>query len=197
MEDNTEGKLVSVLTDTIKKRKRKKFEFKKYYIELLKYRKQNGNVNVPVKYVAIDPNSNEEYKLGYYTWAIRVNKNRLDKGKKTEGYVLTEKQYQMLNLLEFRWKKERKFNFETFYDALLSYRELHGNLNVPVYFKTHSPTGGSEYPLGYIVSQVRKNKNKLDNGEDVDEKFTLTDKQYVMLYIIGFDFKSFIKEKLV
>ncbi len=105
--------------------------FEKFYNELLKYKKEFGNLNVPVKYIT------KGYKLGQKVHHVRT------------GYIKsTPEQVAKLNGIEFVWNA-RIEGFEKFYNELLKYKKEFGNLNVPQKYITNG------YKLGIKVHHVR------------------------------------------
>lgn len=87
----------------------------------------------------------------------------------------------LVNRLAQNIKVYNSFNFEVFCDMLLKYKEEFGDLSVPQKY-IDIETG---YLLGYIVSSVRANKKRFDNGEKVT-RYKMTAEQYLILDEMGF-----------
>ena len=189
-ETTNEGKLCSALSARIIERERT-FNFDKFVAELIKYKKEFGDLVVHASYRSKDTN----YPLGAIIMAVRCSKKKLDSNQKPHGYLLTEKQYKVLEEIGFAWKINRRvFNFDKFYAELLKYKEKFGDVHVPVAYIEE----GSDYRLGGAVARIRLHKKEEENGEILP---FLTEEQYQMLDDIGFlwdamsfNFENFVEE---
>ena len=132
--------------------------WERYYNAVAEYYKDHGHINIPVAYV--DANG---LKLG--EWLNR--QKQIKKGNKKKAVPLTEEQIERLEMLGIVWcnKFEKQWNDK--YEAAKEYYRRHGNLNVPVSYKTENGI-----LLGRWVGKQRVNKK-------------LTAKQREMLNRIG------------
>ena len=139
----------------------KSFDFDKFYRHLVEYKKKYGNLLIPAKYEI------DGYKLGKRINNIRSGKMKLD-----------DKQIKMLNDLGFVWDA-KSFDFNTFCQYLVEYKEKYGNLLIPFKYEIDG------YKLGKRINNIRSSNIKLD------------DKQIKMLNDLGFvwDAKSFDFDK--
>ena len=84
-----------------------------------KYREENGDLNVPKRYV-----TEEGYSLGAWLDTQR----RVRSGK--TGGILTPEQIARLDQLGMRWESLADLSWEKYYTAAKAYREEHGDLRV-------------------------------------------------------------------
>ncbi len=136
------------------------FDFDKFYQYLLKYQQKCGDVNVKQLYICDDG-----YKLGQKVCRIRSG-----------GIKLTEQQKAKLNELNFVWNAKRVFDFDTFYQHLVKYKETHNDVNVG-----QSYVCKDNYKLGQKITNIRAGVIRL------------TDQQKAKLGEMGFiwDARSF------
>ena len=184
------------------------FNFNQFYRELMIYRdklqaegKDITQLNVPRSAY----NEETGYNLGKFVNSIRTSKKQLDAGKKPTKYVLTAKQYEELDKIGFVWDADIKFDFDKFYRELMIYRaklEAEGKDIIRLNVRTDAYNEETKYKLGQVVSDVRKNKKKLDAGKK-PTGYVLTAEQYKMLNDIGFvwdagfDFDKFYRELMI
>ena len=135
----------------------KSFDFDKFYRHLVEYKKKYGNLLIPAKYEI------DGYRIGPKINQIRSSNIKLD-----------DKQIKMLNDLGFVWDA-KSFDFDTFYNYLVEYKEKYGDLLIPFQYEING------YKLGNRINSIRTGHIKLD------------DKQIKMLNDLGFvwDAKSF------
>lgn len=114
-----------------------------YYNACVVYYRDNGNLDVPLKYVTADG-----IRLG--TWLNNVRSTYNGKGN---GYRLSPEQIKALDDLGMLWNKRNDRLWEKGYTEAMQYRKEHGNLDVPTTYKTE--TG---YRLGGWIVDQRENK---------------------------------------
>jgi superfamily II DNA or RNA helicase len=103
-----------------------------------KYYEENGNLEVPKRYLTPDG-----YSLG--TW---IRTQRQVYANRSNG-ILTDKQIEMLDEIGMRWESSKELNWEKNFDVAKRYYQEHGNLLVPIDDKT----GGIS--LGRWIAQLR------------------------------------------
>ena len=185
------------------------FNFTQFYNELMAYKEEFGDLLVPLFYI----NGETGYKLGQIINKIRRGKKALDewnalseedktKIKKPYGCFLTGDKYQQLTVEGFTWDA-KSFDYEEFYNELMTYKEEFGDLLVPAKY-INKKTG---YKLGQTISSIRQGKKKLEwnalrEEERVKTKkptgcILLTEDKYKQLTAEGFvwDAKSFDYEE--
>lgn len=134
------------------------FSFEEFYTLLLEYKKHFGNCDVPVKYI-----SSNGLKLGILVKRVRAREIKL-----------TIEQNQMLNEAGFAWRlQSRALSFNQVFDALVKYKEAHGNCNVP--FSYISADG---IKLGRLACKLKTGERKTN------------DEQRMRLQQIGFNFQK-------
>ena len=116
----------------------KRIDWMSYYDELVQYKEQHGNCNVP-----------QDYKLnkGLGEW-VHNNRNAFRDGK------LSEQRVKMLNELDFTWKTKTQVDWKTRYAELVQFKEEYGNCNVSTHDKVY-------WQLGKWVDRMR---NEYKNG---------------------------------
>ena len=121
---------------TTERRKDNMRDFEFFWENLMEYRKQFGNVNVPQKYVIGD------YHLGRRVGYLRQKKA-----------FLPQYQVEMLNSVGFVWKLHAKNPIQSFTevcDMLEVFKKEHGHLDVPSCYTTNNGI-----KLGAIVNNIR------------------------------------------
>lgn len=111
-----------------------------YYDCAKKYFKENGNLEVPTRYI-----TEEGYALG--SWI--ANQKAIRKGT-TKG-SLTEKQVHKLDSIGMVWEDYNDLNWSKNYRAAKQYYEKHGNLEVPSKYVNEDGIS-----LGSWICSVRK-----------------------------------------
>lgn len=132
--------------------------WERYYNAVVKYYREHGNINISGAY--IDENG---LKLG--EWLNR--QKQMKKGNKKNAVPLTDDQIERLEMLGIVWCSKFEKQWMDKYDAAKEYFRQHGDLNVPVSYKTENGIS-----LGRWVRRQRSNKK-------------LTSKQIEMLSRIG------------
>ena len=115
-----------------------------YYSACVEYYRENGHLDVPLKYVTKDG-----VRLGVWMNNIRSSRNRSG-----AGYRLSPEQIKALDDLGMLWDRKNDRLWEKGYEQALKYRGEHGNLDVPTTFRS-----GSGYRLGGWIADQRENKN--------------------------------------
>ena len=110
------------------------------YDQARKYRDENGDLNVPRRYV-----TEEGYSLG--SWLETQRRVRAGRVKGT----LTPAQIRLLDDLGMRWESLADQNWEKFFRAAQAYRKEYGDLLVPVHYVTDEGL-----PLGAWISNLRQ-----------------------------------------
>ena len=139
-----------------------------YYIE-------HGDLLVPVKYVTEDG-----FKLG--KWISNLREQYANGEKRT---VLTQERIERLNAIGMRWDVHSVRWEENYLEALRYYRE-HGDLNVPVGYKTDS---------GFNLGAWMRNLRQTRAGKS--RKRPLTSEQIAKLDEIGMQWGSRRRKELV
>lgn len=109
-----------------------------------KYREENGNLNVPRRYI-----TPEGYALG--SW---LDTQRKVYAGKTAG-KLTESQIKKLDALDMRWGDRSSDAWETYYRAMCDYKQEHGNLDIPARYRTEDGI-----VLGPFLANLRQARAK-------------------------------------
>lgn len=117
-----------------------------YYNACINYYKENGNLDIPIKYVTSDG-----IRLGTWICNIRRSNGRDGNGI---GYRLSAEQINALDDLGMLWDKRNDRLWENGYAEAVKYRRENGNLDVPTTFKTESG-----YRLGGWIVHQRDNQN--------------------------------------
>ena len=189
-----------------------KFDYDKFYTELVAYQEEFGDLLVHAKYI----NETTGYKLGQTVNSIRIGKKVLDewkrlseeeksKAKKPREVFLQDEEYKQLINIGFVWEVDRSFDYEEFYNELIAYKKQFGNFEGSTTY-TNKKTG---YKLGSQVSNIRQGKKKLDKWNALSEEeklktknptgYILTESQYKQLDDIEFDWgasRSFDYDKI-
>jgi len=187
MNDDLKLKIINILEE--ENQIGKKFDFKRFFVELVKYRKEHKNLLVPALYIVENSKTVEKYKLGYYVQEVRRAKHALENGEKPRGYILTDNQYEVLNLIGFKWSARRTFDLDRFYKELVIFRKRHGHVLVPLKYESTDLKTGEKYKLGYYVHGVRNSKRQMDRNEKQD--CFIIDEDFVKkLNALGFDWKT-------
>lgn len=119
--------------------------------------KKNGHLDIPANYRAFNG-----LKVGGWIRRQRALRN----GKITDGVPPTDEQIAKLDSIGMIWKNKFEVAWENGYNALLSYFNEHGNVDVPFTYVT--PNG---YKLGAWVSDRRekgKRKHTLARQKQLD-----------------------------
>jgi len=104
-----------------------KISWFQYYEDLLRYREEFGNVNVPREYIPNPP-------LGNWVAEMRTQYKLRNAGKPSK---ITDKRIEKLQDLGFLWKtiprrkKVPSVPWDDRYEELKRYKEVHGNCSVP------------------------------------------------------------------
>lgn len=110
-------------------------DFKTLLKNLVSYKKQYGNLAVPINYVTTDG-----IKLGRIVQHIRKGNRKI-----------TEKERKYLDHIGFEWSPKRKIRtFKEWYELLLKYKEENGHCDIP--YKYVTPDGAN---LGYWLRNIR------------------------------------------
>lgn len=120
------------------------------FAELEKYYNANHSLDIKARYV-----SPSGYPLGRWVNNLRVKVN-----KKGMDSVLTDVQQKKLSDMGMIWKKNEEV-WDVYIEAARTYKEQHGNLRVPVRYRT---TDGLQ--LGKWMANIR-NKKKNPDGSGV------------------------------
>lgn len=130
------------------------------YREAKKYRAENGNLEVPMRFVTADG-----YSLGRW-----LDTQRQVRFGKTRG-ILTENQIQLLDALGMRWESMSDRSWERFFASAKAYYKQNGNLKVNTRYET--PDG---LKLGNWISNVRTyRKNGIKSGYLTEERIRALD----------------------
>ena len=152
--------------------------WERYYNAAVEYCEEHGHLNVPAAYV--DANG---LKLG--EWLNRQKQIR--NGNHKNSVPLTEDQIERLDMLGMVWcsKYEKQWNDK--YEAAKDYYKKHGDLNVPVSYKTENGI-----QLGRWIARQRVNEKLTEKQRDMlncigiiwskgdpwEERFILTKRYY-------------------
>lgn len=134
-----------------------------YYECAKKYYEENGNLNIPARYV-----TEEGYALGNWIFNQKSIRCGNIQGK------LSEEQVQKLDQIGMIWELYSDLNWTKNFTAAKRYYEEKGNLNVPVNYKTREGIA-----LGNWINSIRTWKKS-----EVHKKY-LTDKRIKELESIG------------
>ena len=152
--------------------------WERYYSAAADYHKKYGHINIPVGYVDEDG-----LKLG--EWLNR--QKQIKKGNLKKAAPLTEEQIERLDMLGMVWENKHEKQWNDKYEAAKEYYHQHGDLNVPVGYKTADGT-----LLGRWIGKQRTN-NKLtvkqrellsrigmiwSKGNSWEERFALAKRYY-------------------
>lgn len=138
--------------------------FLKWYLAAADYYREHGHLIVPKSYISPDG-----IKLGYWIAHLRVNRSGKGRGK------LTDEQIARLDRIGMAWDADEG-RWQIGYAGALQYSREHGNLNVPISYKTKDG-----YRLGLWISLKRRQY----------KKGTLTAQQIADLERIGMRWEVF------
>ena len=113
----------------------------RYYAACAEYRREHGNLDVPLKYVSKDGT-----KLGQWINNIRSARKNPD-----GTYNLLPERIRALDELGMLWDKKNDRLWQNGYNKALQYRRENGNLDVPHSYKT-----ADGYRLGAWISDQRE-----------------------------------------
>ena len=116
------------------------YMWQQYYGACLTYYGTYGNLDIPFRYVTGDG-----LKLGSWISNIRTS-------YKNGSIRLSEKQISLLNEIGMIWHRKHERVWNDCYKTAKSYFEMHGNLNVPVSYKT-----ADGFALGKWIDRQRRN----------------------------------------
>lgn len=158
------------------------------YHELIEYRNENGDCNVPQKYpqnpalgiwyVMIAELPNCIGFFGSYLLHYRVNKMRMEKKHYDEGErsVLCEEKISALDDIDFQWAKRKgDVLWEERFQDLKQFFEQKGHCRVPTKYK-------KDTSLGRWVSTQRKQYKEMKDGK----KTLITAERIARLEALGF-----------
>lgn len=103
------------------------------YDKVKEYYEQHGDINVPYGYVTEDG-------FNLFAW-LASQRRKKDK--------LTDEQVKLLNSLGYSWRNRHEVAWDKYYEMLLEYKRVNGNVDVPV---AYSADG---YSLGKWLSHQR------------------------------------------
>lgn len=134
------------------------------FVELLEFKRLHRHCEVPQSYA-------ENTSLG--TW---VNKQRMEQKNRTEGKnsSLNDSRMERLQSIGFRWAKRKgQASWDEKFDALVAYKEKHGNCHVPTKYKDNTALGRwistqrAEYKKYQEGSKCSMNVNKIRKLENI------------------------------
>ncbi|MBQ9686699.1 MAG: Helicase associated domain protein [Oscillospiraceae bacterium] len=130
------------------------------YAEAKKYHTENGDLNVPKRYITASG-----YSLG--NW---LNNQRRVRAGKVVG-TLTEEQVKLLDDLGMRWESASDQSWERFYTAARRYYERHGDLLINRLYETDEGL-----KLGrWLANQRNYRKSGIRNSYLTDERIQALD----------------------
>ncbi|MCM1508408.1 MAG: Helicase associated domain protein [Ruminococcus flavefaciens] len=129
------------------------------YAAAVRYHREHGDLNVPYSYVDSDG-----IRLG--EWLSRLRRSR--NGAVNICKELTEEQIARLDTIDMIWESKYEKQWSDAYQALCDYQKQHGNIDVPVAYKTESGIG-----LGRWLLQQR---NVYAQGKLIDDRKELLDR---------------------
>ena len=132
--------------------------WERYYNAAVEYYAEHGNIDIPTDYI-------DEAGLKLGNWLNR--QRQIKKGNLKKSVPLTEEQTERLEMLGMNWGSKYEQQWNEKYEAAQEYYHRHGNLDVPVGYKTKDGI-----LLGRWISKQRTNKK-------------LTSEQYEKLSRIG------------
>ena len=134
------------------------------YLQALQaYKDLYGNVSVPRSYVISGDMKGfpDGLKLGLKAATLRTMKQ-----------TLSDETIKRLEALDFRWRPSAD-NYNQFLNALLIYKQVNGNLDIPRHFKV--PKDDDTYPpelwdmkLGFKVANVRNRNDYSEYREELE-----------------------------
>ena len=168
MKDEEQRKELEALGFKPKKERKRDVEFEKIVQALKIYRRRAGDVDVPNKFECIGdgwPASLQGYKLGSRVHSMRYQ----------GAYRDSEEMRRRLQAVGFnpRARKRATYGGPLVLSALRSYRELHGDLRVPLDFEV--PIDDPRYPiethgmkLGHVVMHTRNRGSYKEYRDQLD-----------------------------
>ena len=141
-------------TKDIKEEWNKKYELAKAYY------KHHGNLEILKRFKTTNGYEYDENGIALGDWIISQRKAYNGKGT----YKITEKQIKLLESIGMRFEiKDIKEEWNKKYELAKAYYEHHGNLEIPVSFKT---TNGKDYDEnGIFLGKWIENQRKAYNGK--------------------------------
>ena len=130
------------------------------------YKDLYGDVNVPRSFVISDdmkgfPEQSHGLKLGLKAATLRTMK-----------HTLSDETIERLEALDFRWRPSAD-NYNQFLNALLIYKQVNGNLDIPRMYTI--PRNDDTYPcelwdmkLGFKVANVRNRNDYSEYREELE-----------------------------
>lgn len=112
-----------------------------------RYYREHGNLNVPSKYV--DDNG---IKLSVWLITLREAYRKIKRGEKS-SVNLTENKIAELESIGMDWRTWSEIQWDKAYDLAKQYYDLHGDLVVPLRYKTESG-----FQLGIWINEQRKKR---------------------------------------
>lgn len=116
--------------------------FEENYAAAVRYHREHGDLNVPYNYV-----DGDGIRLGQWLSRLHGIRNGTAIGSKE----LTDEQITRLDALGMIWENKFEKQWNDSYQALCDYQKQHGNIDVPVSYKTESGIG-----LGKWLRHQRK-----------------------------------------
>jgi hypothetical protein len=136
------------------------------YGQLQAYKNTHGNCRVPDGWP-------ENKQLASWVARQRVEKTKFDNGDRKA--TITRERIKRLNDIGFTWDLKEQA-WDKWYGQLQTYKNTHGNCNVP-------RDRSENKPLGSWASKQRQQKTKFDNG---DHKAKIAPERISRLNAIGF-----------
>ena len=130
------------------------------YVEAKKYRAENGDLNVPRRYVTASG-----YSLGQW-----LDIQRRVRAGKLQG-TLTENQVALLDKLDMRWESATDVSWNRYFEAAKAYFEEHGDLSIK-----HKYVTEDGLQLGHWLTNLRTSrKSGIRTGYLTDERIRALD----------------------
>jgi superfamily II DNA or RNA helicase len=130
------------------------------YEEAKRYAEANGNLNVPKRYV-----TETGYNLGHW-----LDTQRKVRAGSVPGN-LSEERIKRLTALGMRWQSAGDANWETYYEALIQYKEQFRDISVPAKYVTDKGL-----PLGHWLTNIRScRKSNIRSGYLTEERIKALD----------------------
>jgi hypothetical protein len=150
-------------------------QFHEYFADLLEYKKNHGNVDVPTNFP-------EDPSLGHWVNRIRQSYRVISEGERPYN-PLSEEQIEQLNSIGFKFTvrgHQAKFkSFEERVEELMEYASVHGDVNVPKTYKDN-------VPLARWCDKIRTSYRDQKEGKKTARRYELTDDQIQQLEQMGF-----------
>eukprot|EP00977_Amphora_coffeiformis_P023995 scaffold14974_cov195-Amphora_coffeaeformis.AAC.2 len=145
------------------------------YNELVDYREENGDCNVPQKY---EPNT----ALGIWVNKMRMEKKRYDDDERS---ALNEEKIKALEAIDFTWAKQKGGAlWDAKFRDLVKYKAENGHCNVPTKFT-------EDTSLGRWVSTQRKQYKEMMEGK----RSLMTEERARKLTEIGFKWNAMDRDQ--